>query len=123
MLNEETNLQSECFLAIGSRTDALIWRQHVGAYRSMDNPKRIIKVGTPGMSDACMIVQCTITSAMLGKTVGIAVQPEFKTTKGKQADSQKKWEKAVSKVGAIYALIHSPSELVGLVEKIKRGEW
>lgn len=110
-------------LAIGSRPDVLAWRQMVGVFRAYDNPERVIKVGTAGMSDTGMIVAVTITADMVGKTVGVAVCPEFKTATGKQKEKQQNWQRAVEAVGGIYRLIRSPAELVKLVEDVRRGIW
>ena len=75
------------------------------------------------MSDAGMIVAVTITPDMVGKTIGVAVQPEFKTSRGKQRERQEDWQRAVEQRGGIYRLVRSAAEMLRLVEDVKRGRW
>ena len=82
-----------------------------------------ILVGQPGMSDAGAIVRVTITPDMVGRTVGIAVQPEFKTARGRQREAQENWQAAVEQRGGIYELVRTPAEMVDLVERVQRGHW
>ena len=86
--------QNPSFLAVGSRKDVLVWRQQSGVFRSYDDPNRLIKVGVPGMSDAGMIVSVKITPEMVGRTIGVAVQPEFKTNTGRQSPAQTDYRNA-----------------------------
>ena len=121
--NRETReTQNPALLAVGTRADVLVWRQQSGCFRSMDNPNRIVRVGQPGMSDSGMIVAVTITPDMVGKTIGVAVQPEFKCLKkGGQSDRQVEWQDAVEKRGGIYELVRSADQMVSLVERVKSG--
>jgi hypothetical protein len=75
------------------------------------------------MSDAGAIVRVTITPDMVGKTVGIALQPEFKTKTGKQRDAQENWQAAVEQRGGVYGLVRTPAEMIDLVERVQRGDW
>ena len=36
--------------------DVLVWRQQVGIFRAYDDPKRVVHIGTPGMSDSMAVV-------------------------------------------------------------------
>lgn len=110
-------------LAVGQRPDVLVWRQQSGMMRAYDSPDRIIRVGLPGMSDAGMIVAVTITPDMVGRTVGLAVQPEFKTTKGRQSPAQSAWQRAVELRGGVYAVVRNADEMTALVERVQRGEF
>jgi len=122
--NRETRaVQNPCFLAVGEREDCLIWRQQVGLFRAYDDPSRVIKAGMAGQSDAWMIVRVKITQEMVGKEIGVAVQPEFKTATGKQSKNQKNWEKAVRRAGGIYRLIRSADEILRLIDDVKSGRW
>lgn len=122
--NPETRqAQNPALLAVGARPDVLIWRQQSGVFRAYDDPTRIVRVGVPGMSDAGAIVAVTITPDMVGKTIGVAVQPEFKTATGKQRDKQQLWQAAVEKRGGIYQLVRSAEQMVSLVEKVQRGDF
>ena len=124
MKNAETRLtQNPALLAVGARPDVLVWRQQSGLMRAYDNPDRIIRVGLPGMSDAGMIVAVTITPDMVGKTVGVACQPEFKTAKGAQAVKQKNWQQAVEQRGGVYQLVRSAADMLALVDRVQHGRW
>lgn len=122
--NKETRtVQNPALLAVGARPDVLIWRQHVGVFRAMDDPRRIVKIGTPGMADSMAVVRVTITPDMVGKTIGVAVAPEFKTGTGRQREAQKNWQRAFEQRGGIYAVIRSPDEMTALVEGVQNGRW
>lgn len=122
--NRETReTQNPALLAVGARHDVLVWRQQSGVFRAYDDPSRVVRVGQPGMSDAGMIVAVTITPDMVGRTVGIAVQPEFKTRTGRASESQHAWHKAVEQRGGIYELVRTPEQMVDLVERVQRGAW
>lgn len=108
--NPETDLQNEILLAIGSRPDTLAWRQTVGAFRAMDNPSRIVRVGVPGMSDVMSVVAVTVTPRMVGAVVPVAVAHEIKTATGKQREAQKLWQKAFEERGGIYLISRSPED-------------
>lgn len=123
MATKEINIQRACMLEAGSDPDVLIWRQHVGAYRALDAPERIIKVGLPGQADACMAVSVTITPDMVGKRIAVLCQPEFKAPKGRQAVEQKRWQIAIERLGGIYRLIRSVDDLRQMIEDVKRGRW
>jgi hypothetical protein len=118
---EVREAQNPALLEVGARPDVLVWRQQVGVFRAMDNPDRIVKVGTPGMADSGMIVAVTITPDMLGKTIGVLVQTEFKTAKGRQAEAQNNWQAAVEKRGAVYRLVRSAAEMAQLVADVQNG--
>jgi hypothetical protein len=122
--NRETRTVAHpAMLAVGARQDVMVWKQPVGLFRALEDPDRKVLVGTPGQSDTMAVVAVTITPDMVGKTIGVAVAPEFKTTKGKQSDRQKLWQAAFEKRGGIYALIRSPAEMIELVQRVQRGNW
>lgn len=122
--NRETReVQTPAMLAVGTRPDVLVWRQQSGLFRVYDSPKRIVQIGEPGIADAGMIVAVTITPEMVGRTVGVAVQPEFKTKTGRQSEAQRNWQAAVEKRGGVYALVRSADEMLALVERVQRGDF
>lgn len=108
-------------LAVGRRQDVLSWRQQAGLFRAYEDPDRLVRVGLPGMADAGMIVAVTITQDMVGKTIGVAVQPEFKTARGQQSEAQKNWQRAVEARGAVYRLVRSAGDMQQLVEDVQHG--
>lgn len=120
---EVREVQNPALLAVGCRPDVYVWRQQVGVFRAMDNPERIVKVGTAGMSDAGMVVAVKITPDMVGKTIGVAAFPEFKTKKGSQKDDQKNFQRAVESRGAPYRLVRTEKEMVQFVEDVKAGKF
>lgn len=120
---ETTHAQNPALLAVGQRLDVLVWRQQSGLFRTFNAPHTPVRVGLPGISDAGMIVAVKITPDMVGKTIGVACQPEFKTTKGKQSLAQRSWQHAVEQRGGIYQLVRSEQDMIDLVERVQRGEW
>ena len=122
MANKETNEQNQALLAVGLNPDVMVWRNQTGLFKTMDGI-RTVRVGNAGAPDALGVVAVTITTDMVGKTIGVAIAPEFKTRKGRQQQEQKDWQAAFEKRGGIYRLIRSPGELVQLVEDVKHGRW
>lgn len=120
---KEKNIQNASLLAIGSDPDVLAMRLQSGVFRSMDDPSRIVKVGTPGVSDSIAIVRVTITPDMVGKSVAVCAAAEFKTLKGKQRDAQVKWEEAFKKRGGRYRLIRSPQQMKEFIDEVKTNPW
>ena len=118
---ETTHTQHPAMLAVGSRPDVLVWRQQSGLFHTRDGTP--VRVGLPGMADAGMIVAVTITPEMVGRTVGIAVQPEFKTAAGRQRDTQLNWQRAVEQRGGIYSIVRTADDMVRLVDRVQRGDW
>ena len=91
-------------------------------YRAYDDPNRIVRVGLPGMADSGMIVPVKITPEMVGQTVGVAVQVEFKSGMGKQSEKQENWQKAVTQAGGIYQVIRSVGEFRVFLDEILKGK-
>lgn len=110
-------------IAVGARPDVLIWKQPVGLFRSLQDPTRKIFVGTPGQSDAMAVVSVTITPDMVGKKIGVAVAPEFKTATGKQRDNQRDWQEAFEKRGGVYRIVRGPADMLALVDDVKAGRF
>lgn len=122
--NRETReAQNPALLAVGARPDVLVWRQQSGVFRSYNDPQRVVRIGVPGIADSLAVVAVTITPDMVGKTIGVAVAPEFKTTTGKQRPEQAAWEQAFRKRGGIYRLIRSAADMLQLVQDVQRGHW
>ncbi len=120
---KEKNIQNASLLAIGSDPDVLAMRLQSGVFRSMDDPSRIVKVGTTGVSDSIAIVKVVITPDMVGKTVAVCAAAEFKTLKGKQREAQVKWEQAFNKRGGRYRLIRSPQQMKEFIDEVKTNPW
>ena len=118
----ETRIQNAAFLAAGEHRDVLCWRQQSGVFRSMNDDNRVVRVGQPGMADAGMIVPVTITPDMVGMTIGAAVQPEFKTRTGRQAEDQHTWQAAVARAGGVYRLVRSAADMTALIHDVRTGK-
>lgn len=121
--NPETRVQNGSFLAVGQRSDVMLWRQQVGKYRHLNQPNLLVSIGVPGMADSMGVVEVVITPDMVGRKIGVAIAPEFKTPTGRQAEAQKRWQAAFEARGGIYRLIRSPEEMVAMVEDVKNGRW
>jgi hypothetical protein len=120
-MSERNSVQNPSLLLAGQRTDTLIWRQQSGVFRSYDEPSRIVRVGTPGMADAGAIVAVTITPEMVGQTIGVALQVEFKTSTGRQSADQKLWQLATEKRSGVYSIVKSTNDMEQLLNDISTG--
>lgn len=121
--NKETKIQNRALLAVGQRADVMAMRLQSGVFRSYDDANKLVRVGQPGVPDTMMIVAVKIDAQMFGKTVGVAIGAEIKTSSGRQSEAQKRWQLAFEKRGGIYQLVRSPEDMVELVEKVKRGDF
>jgi hypothetical protein len=120
--NAETRtVQNPALLVAGARPDVLAWRQQSGLFRQFEAPHTPVRVGLPGMADAGMIVAVTITPDMVGKTIGVAVQPEFKAGRGQQSASQAGWQRAVEARGGVYRLVRSDADMLALIADVQAG--
>lgn len=122
--NRETRTAAHpALLAVGTRPDVIVWKQPVGLFRALEDPERKVLVGTPGQSDAMAVVAVTITPEMVGKTIGVAVAPEFKTATGKQSERQRLWQAAFESRGGVYRLVRSAADMLALIDDVKAGNW
>jgi hypothetical protein len=118
--NKETTLtQNPAMLAIGGMPDVLAWRQQSGLFYTKNGTP--VRVGVPGLADCGMVVAVKVTPEMVGKTIGVAVQAEFKTASGRQEPYQKLWQAAVEKRGGIYSVVRSADDMLALVESVRAG--
>ena len=120
--NRETRtVQNPALLAVGARADVMVWRQQSGLFRQFEAPHSPVRVGVAGMADSMAVVSVVVTPDMVGKTIGVAVAPEFKTGKGKQSPAQAAWQAAFEKRGGVYRLVRSDAEMVALVDDVQHG--
>jgi hypothetical protein len=73
------------------------------------------------MADAGAIVAVTITPDMVGQTIGVAVQVEFKTYTGRQSADQKLWQLATEKRSGVYSIVKSTNDMENLLNDISTG--
>lgn len=118
-MSSEKNIQNASLLAVGCDSDVLAMRIHSGVFRSLDDPKRIVKVGTPGIADSLVIVKTRISPDMVGQYIAVCAAAEFKTSRGKQREDQVKWQKAFEKRGGKYRIIRSPDEMKEFIDEVK----
>lgn len=122
--NRETRtVQNPALLAVGARPDVLVWRQQCGLFRQYAPPYNPVYVGTKGIADSMAVVAVTITPDMVGKTIGVAVAPEFKTTKGTQSESQKLWQAAFQSRGGVYRLVRNDADMLALIDDVQAGRF
>lgn len=82
-----------------------------------------MRVGTPGAADSIAVVAVKITPDMVGKTIGVAVAPEFKTATGSQSQRQKDWQTAFERRGGVYRLVRSADDMLALVDDVQSGRF
>lgn len=116
--NAETDIAHSILLGIGQRPDVLAMKRTVGTFRAMDNPDRLVRVGTPGEPDIGAVVAVTVTPDMVGKTIGVAVGIEVKTATGQQRKAQQLFELAWTRRGGIYTVARSADDAVALIDNL-----
>lgn len=108
MRNPETNIMNKIMLAM-SKKGYLIWRNQVGLFKTLDG--RTVNIGIKGSSDLMAVKPTVITPEMVGQTLAVFVAVEVKTATGRQSEPQKKWQKAVEKLGVKYILARSENDI------------
>lgn len=71
------------------------------------------------MADSAMIVPVKVTPDMVGQTIGLSVQLEFKAGNSKQTENQKLWQSATENAGGIYAIARSVEEFHLLMGRLQ----
>lgn len=94
----EHQIQNEILATFGARKDMRIWRQNTGAI-VIDN--RMVKFGVPGQAD--------ITGLLIPS--GKRIEIEVKDAKGRQRETQKKFQAMIEKAGGIYILARSVDDV------------
>jgi hypothetical protein len=120
--NGETKIQNRALLEVGLRPDCMAIRMQSGVFRAMNDPERIVKVGTPGVSDTMVFVATVITAEMVGKTIAVPLAAEVKTQKGQQSQAQRDWQRSFEARGGIYRVIRQPGDMTAAVEEIRSGK-
>ena len=115
-MNKETEIQNKIMAAL-SAAGCLVWRQHVGKFRALNQPAQVISIGVTGMADIMTVQPVTVTADMVGRVLGVAVAYEVKTAKGKQREAQKLWQYALEKRGGIYHVCRSDDQALKQFDK------
>lgn len=108
MRNKETNIMNNIMLDM-SKKGYLCWRNQVGLFKTLDG--RTVNIGIKGSSDLMAVKPTVITPEMVGQTLAVFVAVEVKTATGRQSEPQKKWQKAVEKLGVKYILARSENDI------------
>lgn len=108
MQNPETKIQNRIMMDM-SEKGYLVWRNQVGLFKTLDG--RTVNIGIKGSSDLMAIKPTVITPEMVGQTLAVFVAVEVKTATGRQSEPQKKWQKAVEKLGVKYILARSEDDI------------
>ena len=108
MQNPETKIQNKIMMDM-SKKGYLVWRNQVGLFKTMDG--RTVNIGIKGSSDLMAVKPTVITPDMVGQTLAVFVAVEVKTATGRQSEPQKKWQKAVEKLGVKYIIARSENDI------------
>ena len=108
MQNPETKIQNRIMMDM-SKKGYLVWRNQVGLFKTIDG--RTVNIGIKGSSDLMAIKPTVITPEMVGQTLAVFVAVEVKTATGRQSEPQKKWQKAVEKLGVKYIIARCEDDI------------
>ena len=108
MQNPETKIQNRIMMDM-SKKGYLVWRNQVGLFKTIDG--RTVNIGIKGSSDLMAVKPTVITPEMVGQTLAVFVAVEVKTETGRQSEPQKKWQKAVEKLGVKYIIARCEDDI------------
>lgn len=108
MQNPETKIQNRIMMDM-SKKGYLVWRNQVGLFKTLDG--RTVNIGIKGSSDLMAVKPTVITTEMVGQTLAVFVAVEVKTATGRQSEPQKKWQKAVEKLGVKYIIARCEDDI------------
>lgn len=97
-MNEHV-IQNRILLEIGSIPWLRVWRNNTGAL--FDRNNKLVKFGLQGSADILGIM----------KPHGRFLAIEVKTEKGRQSESQKRFQQMVEDMGGLYILARSPEDV------------
>lgn len=113
--NSETTLQQQIRLALGTRSDARLFRNQVG---SLPDPRtgRLVTFGLArGSADLIGWRTVTITPDMVGQRIAVFTSIEVKTPTGRLAPTQQAWLGAVRGAGGIAGVARSVGDAIRIV--------
>jgi len=118
MANAETILQQQIRLALGTRSDARLFRNQVG---SLPDPRtgRLVTFGlAKGSADLIGWRTVTITQAMVGTRLAVFTSIEVKTATGRLRPEQQQWIHAVTQAGGIAGIARSVTDAQALLSNL-----
>lgn len=115
MANDETTLQQQIRLAVGTRPDLRLFRNNTG---SLPDPRtgRPIQFGLArGSADLIGYRTVTITPDMVGKQVAVFTSIEVKTPKGRLSKDQSNWLALIERAGGIAGVARSTQDAIDIL--------
>lgn len=107
MANDETTIQQQIRLALGTRSDLRLFRNNTG---TLPDPRtgRPVQFGLArGSADLIGLRTVTITPDMVGQQVAVFTSIEVKTPKGRPTAEQQNWLNMVRSLGGIAGIARS----------------
>jgi hypothetical protein len=105
--NDETTIQQQIRLALGTRPDLRLFRNNTG---TLPDPRtgRPVQFGLArGSADLIGLRTVTITPDMVGQQVAVFTSIEVKTPKGRPTAEQQNWLNMVRSLGGIAGIARS----------------
>ena len=107
MANDETTIQQQIRLALGTRSDLRLFRNNTG---TLPDPRtgRPVQFGLArGSADLIGWRTITITPDMVGTQLAVFTSIEVKTPTGRVRPEQHAWQRTVSDAGGIAGIARS----------------
>ena len=116
MANDETTIQQQIRLAIGTRPDLKLFRNNTG---TLPDPRtgRPVQFGLArGSADLIGLRTVTITPDMVGQRVAVFTSIEVKTQTGRITPAQHNWLHMVRRAGGIAGIARSVRDAQNLLD-------
>lgn len=115
MSQPESRVLNDVLRMFGSRSDMRIWRANVGAMRAANG--RVVHFGVPGQADITGIVPVVgrCMCGLLQPSVGVRLEIETKSARGRQEDDQVRYQKIIQRLGGLYILARSARDVSGVM--------
>ena len=115
-MNDETTIQQQIRLALGTRPDLRLFRNNTG---TLPDPRtgRPVQFGLArGSADLIGLRTVTITPDMVGQQVAVFTSIEVKTTQGRATPAQQNWLYMVRRAGGIAGIARSVQDAQYLLD-------
>ena len=116
MANDETAIQQQIRLALGTRPDLRLFRNNTG---TLPDPRtgRPVQFGLArGSADLIGLRTVTITPDMVGQQVAVFTSIEVKTPQGRATPAQQNWLHMVRRAGGIAGIARSVRDAQNLLD-------
>jgi hypothetical protein len=108
-MSTEKQIQSQILLALGSRPDVRLFRNHVGGVRGEDGRWHDFGLAK-GSADLIGWQSIEVTPEMVGRRLAVLVSIEVKGPGGRVRPEQKNWAEQVARVGGVAVIARSVEE-------------